>query len=211
MARSSLVYKPVKKDWARFGKALDSARFRRIARKHLRTATERNGLEAQAAIRRLIRSGNFASNAVLTKQIKGSGKPLVDNATSLFQAITSKVETDTSVFVGVLQTDDFYNIALALHNGTAIQVTPKMRLMFRVLHWVSIGNMDPSELDGRAAELWKAKPGGWFPLKDTTIAIILRPRFFILRAFDDPKLKKTVRINWNRALSIAMKEQAGKK
>lgn len=207
---ATLRYVPNKRDWDRYSKALDSSRFRRIARRHLRIATERNGLEAQATIRRLIRSGAFASNAVLTKEIKGSGKPLVDNATSLFQAITSKIETDTSIFVGVLQTDGFYNIALALHDGRAISVTPKMRLMFRVLHWVSIGNMDPSELDGRAAELWRQKPGGWLPLKESTVVIILPPRFFILRAFDDPKLKKRARINWTRAINNAMKEHAKK-
>lgn len=211
MARSSLIYKPVKKDWDRFGKALESSRFRRIARKHLRIATERNGREAQAVIRRLIRAGGFASNAVLTKQIKGSGKPLVDNATSLFQAVTSKVETDTSVFVGVLQTDGFYNIAVSLHDGQAITVTPKMRLMFQVLYWASIGNLDPGELHGAAAELWKRKPGGWLPLKDSTVVIILPPRPFIEEAFKDAKLKARVRNNWVRALNTAMKEQAGKK
>ncbi len=210
MARSSLRYVPVEKDWKRFGRALDSSRFRRIARKHLRKATDRNGLEAQAAIRRQIRAGGFEANATLTKEIKKSGKPLVDKGTSLFQAITSKIENDTSVFVGVLQTDSFYNIALSLHNGQAIPVTPKMRLMFRVLHWVSIGNMDPSELDGAAAELWRRKPGGWLPLKDSTVAIIIPPRPFIEAGFEEEKLKQRVRNNWNRALATAMKEQAGK-
>lgn len=211
MARRVLRFVPKKAEWERFNRALDPQRFRRLSRKHLRKATERNGLEAVATIRRTIRKGgSFAANAMLTKEIKGSSKPLVDSGSGLFQAVTSKIDTDTSVFVGVLQTDGFYNIAKAIHDGVVIPVTPKMRQMFKALWWASIGNLDPSELDGRAAELWKRKPGGWFPLKDSTVAIVLPPRPFVELAFADPALKKKARANWERAMNSAIREAAKK-
>lgn len=209
MARSALRYIPNRPEWERFKAAIDPLRFRRVARKHLRKATERNGLEAVATIRRMIRKGgNFAANAVLTREIKGSSKPLVDTGSGLFQAITSKVETDTSVFIGVLQVDEFYNIAEAIHDGRVISVTPKMRQMFQALWWASIGNLDPGELHGRAAELWKRKPGGWYPLKESTTAIVFPPRRFIDLAFKDPKLNRKVRDNWEQAISNAIRELA---
>lgn len=206
MARPALRYKPVKKDWDRFKKALSSSGFRRVARKHLRIATERNGLEAQAVVRQLIRKSSFAQNDILTRQIKKSSKTLVDKGSSLFQAVTSKVESDTSVFVGVLQTSGFYNIAIGLHDGVAIKVTPAMRQMFRSLWWASIGNMAPSELTGRAAELWERKPGDWLPLKESTTAIIIPPRRFIERAFKNQKLKRAVRANWEQAMARTFRE-----
>lgn len=186
-----------------------------MARKRLRRATEQNGLEALGAMRRLIRKGGtFAENATLTREIKGSAKPLVDNATSLFQALTSKVTSDTSVFIGMLKRDEFFDIAEALHDGRVIPVTPKMRQMFQALHWASIGNLDPAELTGRAAELWKRKQTGWFPLKPSTTAIVLPPRPFVDAVFDGTSLsglKVKVRRNWERAINDVLREVARKK
>lgn len=204
-----IVFVPNKAEWRRFERALNSERYGRIARKELRKATRRNGLEAKAVIRRMIRQGgHFAANAVLTKEIKGSAKPLVDSGSGLFQAITSETQTDTSVFIGVQQKSEFYNIAQALHDGRAISVTPKMRKMFQVLWMASTGKIDPGALTGRAAELWKRKPGGWFPLKGSTVVIILPPRPFIDVAFADPKLKQKVIANWQQAITTNFRKLA---
>ena len=207
----AVTFVPNKAEWRRFERVLESKRFRQFARKELRKASRRNGLEAKATIRRMIRKGGtFTANAMLTKEIKGSGKPLVDFGSSLFQAVTSQTQTDFSVFVGVQQTSEFYNIAQALHEGRAIPVTPKMRAMFQVLWFASTGKVDPAALDGRAAELWKRKPGGWLPLKDSTVAVILPPRPFVEAAFDDPQLIQKVRDNWQRAISDTLREIAKK-
>lgn len=209
MASQPIVFIPNKREWKRFERALDSKRFGKLANKELRKATRRNGLEAKATIRRMIRAGgNFAANALLTREIKGSSKPLVDFGSGLFQAITSQTQTATSVFIGVQQTSEFFNIAEALHDGRVIPVTPKMRLMFQVLYSASIGTLDPSTLTGRAAELWRRKPGGWLPLKDNTVAIVLPPRPFIDLAFKDDKLKQKVIANWQQAISNVLREIA---
>lgn len=207
----AVTFVPNKAEWRQFERALMSERFGKFARKELRKATRLNGLEAKATIRRMIRKGgHFAANALLTREIKGSSKPLVDFGSGLFQAVTSETQTDTSVFVGVQQKSDFYDIARAIHEGRVISVTPKMRAMFQVLWLASIGKLDPSTLDGRAAELWKRKPGGWFPLKKSTVAIVLPPRPFVEVAFDDPKLQQKVVSNWQRAISNVLREVAKK-
>lgn len=209
MATGAIKFVPNKREWDRFQRALDSKRFGRLADRELRKATRRNGLEAKATIRRLIRAGgNFSANALLTREIKRSSKPLVDFGSGLFQAVTSQTQTATSVFIGVQQTSEFFNIAEALHDGRVISVTPKMRLMFQVLHSASIGTIDPSTLTGRAAELWKRKPGGWYPLKSSTVAIVLPPRPFIDLAFADNRLKQKVIANWQQAISSVLREVA---
>lgn len=175
--------------------------------KHISLATRRNGLLAVRMIRQSIKKGNFEANAALTVDIKGSSKPLVDKG-GLFQSVTSKMQGDRSVFAGVLQTDELYNIAVALHDGASVTVTPKMRNMFKALWWASIGTIDPGELKGAAAELWERKPGGWLPLRENTVAILIPGRPFIEGVFNDRVLIDKAIENWQRALSLAFKEMS---
>lgn len=196
------------KGWRQFERAIDKTRAGRAVSKHMALATRRNGLIAVKAIRAAIRSGKgFEANAALTIDIKKSQKPLVDKG-GLFQSVTSQVVDKKTVFAGVLQTDELFNIARALHEGAVVPVSPKMRNMFRMLWWASIGNIDPSELTGGAALLWERKPGDWLPLKESTTAIIIPGRPFVEVAFASPELAMKAKENWQKALASAFKELA---
>lgn len=189
--------------------AWDPKRMTSAMRKHLRRATAINGKFAEAEVRQVIKSGRkLERNAALTIAIKGENKPLVGLTSEMFRAITSKVINDTAAFVGVLRTDDAFNIAEIVHDGHTIAVTPAMRGMFFVLWKASEGSMVPSKLTGRAAELWDQMPGGWKPLRKSTTAIVIPSRPFIDIAFESVNLKKRVEGNWNMAIQAAMREQA---
>lgn len=193
----------------RWLKALDPKAFTQNMRTNVRTATVLNGKIGEAYLRKMIQNsaGKLKPNAPLTKQIKGSAKPLADQGL-LFQAITSKVTDDFTVFVGVLRTSEAYNLVETLHDGKVIKVTPAMRGMFFMLWKASIGEIDPSKLTGRAAELWKRKPGGWYPLRDDTVVVVLPSRPFIRLVFQNPQFKKLVKDNWTKALAASFKDQA---
>ncbi|MCH7726058.1 MAG: hypothetical protein IH991_06200, partial [Planctomycetes bacterium] len=167
-----------------------------------------NGKLAERAIRRAIQSGGLDANAELTIMIKGSSKPLVDSGVGLFQAITSKVLDERTVFAGVLRTEAKFNIAIALHEGTEIKVTPAMRGMFFWLWQASIGAIPSSRLEGRASELWERAPGGWAPLKEGTSHIIIPSRPFMKQAFADGALKRKAKENWQMAVKKTMRELA---
>jgi hypothetical protein len=196
--------------WKRYAKALDPKRFKAALRRNMRKASILNGKIVEAAIRSAIRGGGFEKNAALTVMIKGSSKPLVDRG-ELFKAITSVVIGDAKVFIGVVQTNEFYDLAMAIHDGANVKVTPAMRGLFFVLWQASIGKMDPTKLSGRAAELWERAPGGWLPLKASTSNIIIPERRFIESAFEDGALKDQILANWNMAFKATMREVARQK
>ena len=155
--------------------AANPAAFEMALRTNMRKATELNGKIAEKAQRQAIQKGGLKANAPLTVMIKGSSKPLVHKG-DLFQSITSQVVDDFTVFTGVLRNTGEYNIAEIVHEGVTIRVTPKMRGMFHYLALVSSGQMHPAQLEGRAAELWAARPGGWKPLMESTTAIVIPGR-----------------------------------
>ncbi|MGD9749386.1 MAG: hypothetical protein AB7W59_00160 [Acidimicrobiia bacterium] len=192
--------------WRKMERALDHAAFESTLRRNMRVATQLNGHLAEAAVRRAIRAGSFAPNASLTIAIKGSSKPLVDQGSGIFQAITSEVIDDFRVFVGVLRADEHYDIALALHEGATISVTPAMRGMFFMLWLASQGSKPSSELTGRAAELWERMPGGWLPLKSSTTAIVIPGRPYLANAFNEATLRARVQRNWERAVAKTFRE-----
>lgn len=191
--------------WAQFQKALDGSKFKRILAKHLRRASRLNGKLAEAAVRTAIRRGVFAANAPLTIMIKGSSKPLVDN-NDLANAVSSTLVSDTELFVGFTKTSDLYDIALSVHEGVEIRVTPSMRGLFFALWQASIGKLDSAKLTGRAKELWERQPGGWLPLKDSTNFISIPARRFLEEAMSDEEFKRRVKQNWERAVEAAVKE-----
>lgn len=193
--------------WKRLKMALDPGKMDKEIRKQLRRATKRNAKLVEAAIRKEIRKGNFERNAALTVAIKDSTKPLVDRG-QLFQFVTSKTFGDSTLFVGVLRTDENYNIAAALHEGSTATVTPKMRGLFFVLWQASIGEMSPAALTGRAAELFERMPQGWLPLKAGTKFIVNPPRPFIEQAIKDAGLKEKIAGNWKMAIAEAVKQRA---
>jgi hypothetical protein len=192
-------------EWKRLKKALD--RNPAAVRKHLKRASAFIGKKGEALIRREISSGSYAPNAPLTIALKGGkNEPLIGDRTGspLFKAITSTVVDDYTVFIGVLQQDDQYNIAIAIHEGATIGVSQKMRNLFYVL-WMK--EKDPTiELEGRARELWDKMSGGWKPLKESTKAIIIPPRPFIANAMNSGELQRMAEKFWNQAMVAAMHE-----
>ena len=195
-------------DWAKWEHAITPRVFKATLDHNMRRASALNGKLAEATIRRKIREGGYEPNKPLTVMIKSSSKPLVDKGTGLFQAITSVVIDATTVFAGILQTSGEYNIALTLHEGATINVTPKMRGLFFWLWQASIGKLSPDKLSGRARELWERSPGGWLPLKDSTSHIVIPSRPFIEMAFKDTRMKEQAKKNWQAALQQTMRELA---
>lgn len=192
----------------RWRQALDAGAFDKAARKNIRIATQLNGKIAEAIVRKSIQAGTgFAKNKPLTKAIKKSGKPLVDSGV-LFQSITSVVQDDFTVFVGVLRTSGEYNIVVTLHEGETIKVTPEMRGMFFMLWRASTGEIDPGKLTGRAAILWARMPGGWTPLAAETEAIVIPGRPFFKVAFANTQMIKRSRDNWKKAMEASFAERA---
>ena len=191
--------------------AVSPGRFRRVLSKHMARATELNGLIGARVQREVIQSSRgMAANAALTVFIKGSSKPLVNHA-DLFGSITYEVVNEFTVFVGVLRQDeDGFNIALALHEGFQVRVTPAMRGMFLYLWKVGKGEVPASKLTGRAAELWAARPGNWLPLSEDTEVITTPGRPWATIAFSDRGFKSKVAENWNMALEATFRELAGK-
>jgi hypothetical protein len=190
------------KGWPKLKIMLDPNKFRSRVKTQFAKAMRLAALEAVAEIRRVIKRGVPPSNRPLTAAIKRSSKPLVDKG-DLFGAITYQLSGHRKAFVGVLKTNAQYNIAVALHQGTTISVTPKMRSLFWHL-WLK-SEVDPSiELRGRAAELWARYKGPWYPISMHTRAIVIPGRPFILRAFRKGTMRKKIRGIWEQALSRAL-------
>lgn len=193
------------KDWVRMAIKLDPAKFHARALPLIRKATGANALFVVRAVREQIRGGKFQQNAPLTQAMKSGGRPLNMTGRRLFPAITHQMIDEFTVWVGVKMSNKFYNIAKAIHDGAVIPVTVAMRRLFWVLFQASRGAIKPSELVGRAAQLWRMnKSKVWFPIGTSTTTIVIPPRPFIQQAFT-PELKFRVQENWKRAIGTALK------
>lgn len=201
------------KNWVKFRKALEPESAKKVIKKHMDRATRLNGKVFEKHVRESIKNDTFLANAELTEAIKNDNKPLVgvETGATLFKAITSRaIKTGSAmksaVFVGVLRTNSFYNIALAIHNGKTIKVTDKMRGLFLALFLASQGRIDRSKLSKRGQDLFDYMSTGWKPLKRGTTRIIIPPRRFIDNVFKDPEATKIAQNNWKQALKAAFKE-----
>jgi len=192
--------------------ATDATAFGKRLARNVRRATKLNALAAVKEMRATIQSGGFKANAPLTVALKGSSKPLVASG-DLFQSISIEQINDDEIFVGVLRTEEGFDLVNIVHNGAVIPVTPAMRWMFMLLAKASDGTMDPSKLEGRAAELF-SQFQGWKPLAESTTTIIIPERPFAVVAFSKESLVKLCRENWEAAVLAAMypprKEPEGK-
>jgi hypothetical protein len=187
-------------------KALNPKHLNKLLKQNMRKATRLNGKLGEAAQRKEIQQGVPPRNAPLTQAIKGGDKPLV-HTSALFASITSRIIKDTVVFVGVLRTNARYNIAVAVHEGATISVTPKMRGLFFALWQASSGAMDPNKLSPRAKELFEATQD-WKPLSSSTTAIIIPPREWVKRSFERPEVQAMAKANWEMALEHTFKQVA---
>lgn len=197
------------KNWKKFQKMLDPKQMEHID-KHLRRANKLSGKVIEAKTRDKIKEGKFEENKPLTVFIKNDNKPLigVETGAHLFGSITSIEVNPKTVFIGVLRTNSFYNIALKLHEGVEIKVTDKMRGLFFALWKASEGELDRSQLSPRAQDLFDYTKGkkGWRPLKSNTTKIVIPPRPFMDKTIEDDEVREIVRRNWVIALKMGFSE-----
>lgn len=179
----------------------------RIVKKHMTRATAFIGKKGESLAREEISHGKYEPNRPLTVSLKGGrNEPLIGDrpGSPLFKAITSKVINFYTVFIGILQTNQEYNIARTIHDGKVINVTSSMRGLFYVL-WLK--EKDPSVvLEGRAKELWEKMPGGWMPLKKETEKIVIPSRPFIDNIWIKGDIQKVAKKFWNEAIEASFKE-----
>lgn len=201
------------KNWKRFKKMMESSHAQKIVKKHIRRATLLNGKVYEKHVRGVIKEAPFTPNAPLTEAIKKDNKPLVgvETGATLFKAITSKLMSGGSafndaVFIGVLRTNSFYNIAMTIHYGKTIPVTERMRGLFLMLAAASQGKISKDKLSKRGQDLFDYMNKGWKPLKKGTTRIVIPPREFITEAFKDSRPRKIAKQNWQQALQAAFAE-----
>lgn len=204
---SSLSFRP--RGLKEFKEAFNAKRVERAVNRHLTRATALNGRVAVRHTRNVIRQGKFGipKDAPLTIMIKRSRKPLVDHA-DLWASITTEMVDKKTAFVGVLRSAKAFDVARIIHDGATFTVTPAMRGMFMALYKASIGELSPSKLEGRAAEIWaSAGRKRFLPISPYTTMIVIPERPFMDLAFDGV-LKKLVIRNWEQALAAAFAEIA---
>jgi hypothetical protein len=189
--------------WAKLAAMLDPGVTNPRISREMGRATRINGLIVRKAIRAELKSGMAPANAPLTVFIKGSSKPGIDHG-EMFKAITSVVINPFMAEIGVKKGDNAGSSALAVHEGATIRVTPKMRAMFGYLADVSAGKRDASRLTGRAAQLYRRRPGGWKALKQSTTHIRIPARPFIAQAMEHPGLRAKIGHNWTAAWAAGL-------
>lgn len=187
---------------AAWADATDSTAFSKRLVRNVRRATKLNALAAAKTMREVIQSGSFKANAPLTVALKGSSKPLVGGG-DMFQSVTTEAINEDEIFVGVLRSEGGFDVVDIVHNGAVIPVTPAMRWMFMLLAKASDGSMDPSKLEGRAADLF-GQFQSWKPLAQSTTVIVIPARPFAEVAFNKTELIKLCQDNWEAAVLAAM-------
>jgi len=191
-------------NWNKLRMILHPGKFSARLKQEVKKATGLNAAYVAKAARKQISKGMDPANTALTQLIKGQNKPLVDSS-ALWDSIWFQMLNWKTAFVGVLRTDESFNVAEIVHDGTVVKVTQRMRAMFRWLYWASIGKVQPSQLTGAAAELWQRNPNGiWRPLRAATEAIIIPARPFMANAFEDEDVVAIVLLNWQRAVDRAL-------
>lgn len=197
-----------------FKKAINAAGFGKACRKSLLKTAKIVGKLAEAHVRKTISEGTYAKNAELTVALKGSNEPLKGTkGAELWNSVTSVVRGWNRVFIGVLRSDGKYQVAVAIHDGAIVNVTPAMRGLFLYLHLASTGEEDAEGRSGaellrseRAKELFRLYQG-WKPLKSSTAQIVIPGRPFMKRAFSDAAFKSQIEKYWRNAVEKAFEER----
>lgn len=187
-------------DFGLLENVMDVKAFKKRLRYHVMQATKRNGLHAKRAIQESIGRGEYLANAQFTIELKGSSHPLVDTG-ELYKSIVKRAYAWNIARVGVLRsapkskssgkesasgtkgkTQDIINVAMMLHEGRRIAVTPDMRRFF----W-AMSRKDPR----------------WHPLKKETTYIYIPPRPFLNAVVKTQMLAKYEE-EWSQAVQWAL-------
>lgn len=185
-------------------------RAERVLRKHYRWTGRFVGIRLSKWMRDLIRGAHpghaFAPNAEMTKELKRSSKPLIDQA-RLFKSATHRERGDwnETIEVGVLRTSGSADVARIVHDGAKILVTRRMARLFHALYLITSGR-DPNAplTSSRGFELLQAydRTGGVAPRLIEGTTLVIPPRQFASVMVRDPELKRFV----EKAYSTAIKE-----
>ena len=193
------------KGWKQYEKAMNSKTFMRRLQRHKKKAFDRI---AREIIRGALKTGSFSfkKNAPLTLLLKSGSQPLVDTGSKLSAVVETRTLSKDKLFIGITTANKFYARAKIIHEGGTIKVTQKMRNMFFFLWLVSKGDMSPSQLSGRAAELY-ALNQEWYPLKASTRAIKIPGRPFMEEIFKDKVILEKARREFIKAINDTIREQ----
>lgn len=187
------------------------SKVRAAIKKHYARAAKIVGMAISANMRKVIQAGVAPVNRPFTASIKGSTKPLVGAGPGarLWKSITYKVAGgfSTTVYVGVMRTHAKANVARIVHEGASITVTPRMALLFKVLHNITV-NGKGKATSPRAQELLADAKGPIPALKVGTV-LTMPPRKFATLTYNDPKTRHIVEATYTQALQAAMKELTG--
>ncbi len=178
------------KGFKRVERLLNRRGFNARLNREVAKATKLNAIDVENETRKTIKGGKLAANRPMTVAVKGSSKPLVADGV-LFGSITHQIKSrGFAAVVGVLRArkvgdSDVRNIALILHEGAIVQVTPKMRGLFAARHREGVP--------------------GWRPLKATTTVLVIKKRPFLSVSFKRRALRQRIRRRWIEASGRALR------
>jgi len=178
---------------------------------NLAQATKVNAMLVVREVRQRIRSKQYAPNADLTTAIKRSSTPLIDQG-DLWRAVTYQMVNPRTALAGIMRQQktkaggEMLNLAIALHEGFTVKVTPGTRGLFYALARYTQGTASIDSLTGRAREIAERLKKGTtiYPLKPTTTAITVPARPFLREVIEDDALREKARKNWQAAMGKAL-------
>jgi hypothetical protein len=194
------------KDWEKFMKACDPARFRKNLRAHMRIATERNCILISKLISAQIESDKFDPNSELTKLLKGSSKPLIDSHL-LARNITHELESAFCGLIGTVRNRAGANIARILHEGAVLQLTDARRkwLAQAIKRAFNKAGKDHQSKEGTGYSYSEGKAS---PTRGSSMsahsALVIPSRPYIVSVFNDVVVKKVLS-EWENAYYQAIR------
>lgn len=188
-------------------KMKNPVKVRKTLKKHYKIAAMRVGMGATAMMRKKVQGGIAPGNSGMTKEMKGSSKPLVDSG-RLMKAFTYKIQGDYSniIHVGVMRTHASANVARIIHQGASVTVTKKMSILFKVLNAYTRGKK--AVLTSERAQILASQSKGIIPALREGTVLNIPPRPFAAELMADPKLKVFVENQYKLALKRTFEELA---
>lgn len=196
-----MVMKLINKGFKEFGRMLDPRRFTAALKQEVMKATVENAKFLEQEVKAAIDGARIGpNNKPLTVMIKKRDHPLLDSG-RMREAVEAVIVDWKTASVGIPSSSPSYKVAKWVSEGRSVPVTDRMRQMFKMLWLVSEGRLEPSRLQGRAAELWSRSTGPWYPLSDNTRIIRIPPRPFIELTTKRPDVKAKIRKTYATALA----------
>lgn len=170
-------------DLEAYAKYLEPKGFKERLDRNMKRATLNNAVYFSGKVDENIRDGNWEANSGLTKILKNSSLPLIDNADLVNSLTVEPARPAMAVFVGLHRANERgISIVKALHDGVTFNVTDRMRAFFR---WM-------------ASQFPEVKP-----LKASTTHITIPARPFFREVLENPKIQQRMAKIWAEAAVAA--------